>query len=210
VEHEDFLRAFEDLSFPPIAFTTGNTSTLPALLEIYRRIARRERMSRYRRFANHHGATQNTITRLHWLGCACSSPCETPRIRVRAVHHRSSQLKTQAFSPNIIRKNPADGRCPRSLVEPDLQPLPDLRFTAAADFFSSAFGQRFGSSVSRPRCTAQTISFSSITARCCFGFVIRAESFVHNHLYRTPRSSSACRSSNAFGSARAVVSPCLD
>src|SRR2546430_389158 len=85
-------------------------------------------------------------------------------------------------------------------------------FAATVDFFSSAFGSgAFCSSGFSPQMyCANHFSFSSITARCCLGFVIPWPNPLYTTIFtRTPRSSSACRSSYAFGiGTRRSFSPC--
>src|SRR6267154_1217177 len=99
---EEFLRAFEDLSFPADLFHHGEHIRV-AWLYLKSSDASRaaERMSEgIRRFANHHGATQkyhHTLT-LAWMRLVAAALVETPEGYVRAVPHRPSA--TEGHQPS--------------------------------------------------------------------------------------------------------------
>src|SRR5437879_13362591 len=94
---EEFLRAFEDLSFPADLFHHGEHIRV-AWLYLKSSDASRaaERMSEgIRRFANHHGATQkyhHTRT-LAWMRLVAAAMVETPEgYEFEQVHTRHTHL----------------------------------------------------------------------------------------------------------------------
>ena len=130
---EDFLRAFEDLSFPAGQFHHREHIRV-AWLYLKSSDATRatERMSAgIRRFANHHGATQkyhHTLT-LAWMRLVAAALVETPErcdfTKFLAEHSElgGKDLLEKYYSPELLQTNAAR----ESWVEPDLQPLPNLR-----------------------------------------------------------------------------------
>src|SRR5260370_6497296 len=127
---EEFLRAFEDLSFPADLFHHREHIQV-AWLYLKSTDASRaaERMSeRIRRFANHHGATQkyhHTLT-LAWMRLAAAALVETPEgytFDPFLIAH--AQLK----DPNLPAKYSSQARlrnaaAPEASLEPDLQRPP--------------------------------------------------------------------------------------
>lgn len=130
---EDFLRAFEDLSFPPDQFHHREHIRV-AWLYLKSSDATRaaERMTAgILRFANHHGATQkyhHTLT-LAWMRLVAAALVETPEghdfTEFLAQHRelRDKELLMKYYSPELLQTNGAR----EGWVEPDLQPLPTLR-----------------------------------------------------------------------------------
>ena len=130
---EDFLRAFEDLSFPADLFHHREHIHV-AWLYLKSNDASRaaERMSEgIRRFANHHGATQkyhHTLT-LAWMRLVASALVETPEgyafEQFIAAHPqlKDANLLAKYYSKELLQTAAAR----EAWVEPDLQPLPDLR-----------------------------------------------------------------------------------
>ena len=130
---EDFLRAFEDLSLPVELFHHREHIRV-AWLYLKSSDASRaaERMSAsIRRFANHHGATQkyhHTLT-LAWMRLVAAALVETPE--------DYSFAQFLAANPELGDKNVLGKYYSNELlqttaaregwVEPDLQPLPNLR-----------------------------------------------------------------------------------
>ena len=130
---EDFLRAFEDLSFPADLFRHREHVRV-AWLYLKSTDASRaaERMSEaIRRFAHHHDATQkyhHTLT-LAWMRLVAAAMVETPKgctfEQFITVH---PQLKDTNLLANYYSKELLQAAAAREAwVEPDLQPLPDLR-----------------------------------------------------------------------------------
>jgi hypothetical protein len=131
---EDFLRAFEDLSFPADQFHHREHIRV-AWLYLKSSDATRaaERMTAgILRFANHHGATQkyhHTLT-LAWMRLVAAALVETPEghgfTKFLAEHPelRDKDLLKKYYSPELLQTNYAR----EGWVEPDLQPLPNLRF----------------------------------------------------------------------------------
>ena len=130
---EDFLRAFEDLSFPADQFHHREHIRV-AWLYLKSSDATRaaERMcSGILRFANHHGATQkyhHTLT-MAWMRLVAAALVETPEGHSFA-HFLSDHpeladknLLSKYYSKEILQTRAARERW----VGPDLQPLPDLR-----------------------------------------------------------------------------------
>ena len=130
---EDFLRAFEDLSFPADQFHHREHLRV-AWLYLKSSDATRaaERMSAgIRRFANHHGANEkyhHTVT-LFWMRLVAVALVETPDgcafDEFLAAHPElgDKHLPANYYSPDLLASRAArDG-----WVEPDLQPLPNLR-----------------------------------------------------------------------------------
>ena len=130
---EDFLRAFEDLTFPVKLFHHREHIRV-AWLYLKSSDATRaaERMSTgIRRFANHHGATQkyhHTLT-LFWMRLVAVAMVET--------EEGSTFEEFFAGNPELGDKKLIAGYYSRDLLEsagaregwvaPDLQPLPSLR-----------------------------------------------------------------------------------
>jgi hypothetical protein len=92
-----------------------------------------------RRFANHQGATQkyhHTLT-LAWMRLVAAALVETPEgyafEQFLAAHADLGDKNVLAkyYSNELMQTNAAR----EGWVEPDLQPLPELRIYAAADFF---------------------------------------------------------------------------
>ena len=130
---EEFLRAFEDLSFPADLFHHGEHIRV-AWLYLKSSDASRaaERMSEgIRRFANHHGATQkyhHTLT-LAWMRLVAAALVETPegytfeRFLIAHAQLKDTNLLAKYYSKELLQTAAAR----EAWVEPDLQPLPDLR-----------------------------------------------------------------------------------
>ena len=130
---EDFLRAFEDLSFPADQFHHREHIRV-AWLYLKSSDATRaaERMSDgIRRFANHHGATQkyhHTLT-LAWMRLVAAALVEAPAghnfMQFLAEYSElgDKELLKKYYSPELLQTNAAR----EGWVLPDLQPLPNLR-----------------------------------------------------------------------------------
>src|SRR6266403_1698884 len=130
---EEFLGAFEDLSFPADLFHHGEHIRV-AWVYLKSSDASRaaERMSEgIRRFANHHGATQkyhHTLT-LAWMRLVAAALVETPDghtfEQFIAAHPqlKDAKLLDQYYSKELLQTVAAR----ETWVEPDLQPLPGLR-----------------------------------------------------------------------------------
>ena len=130
---EDFLRAFEDLSYPAGQFHHREHLRV-AWLYLQSGDASRaaERMAGgIRRFANHHGATQkyhHTLT-LAWMRLVAAALVETPEGKTfeqfMAAHPELSSKDALAkyYSGELLQS--AQAR--EGWIEPDLQPLPSLR-----------------------------------------------------------------------------------
>ncbi|OLB31345.1 MAG: hypothetical protein DMG41_26645 [Acidobacteria bacterium] len=129
----DFLRAFENLSFPPDQFRHREHLRV-AWLYLKSSDATRaaERMSAgIRRFANHHAASEkyhHTLT-LFWMRLVAAALVETPEgcafEEFLTAHAElcDKNLPSQYYSQDLLRTPAArDG-----WVEPDLRPLPHLR-----------------------------------------------------------------------------------
>jgi hypothetical protein len=130
---EDFLRGFEDLSLPAELFHHREHIRV-AWLYLKSSDASRaaERMSAgIRRFANHQGATQkyhHTLT-LAWMRLVAASLVETPEDnsfeKFLAAHPelRDKNILGKFYSNELLQSTAAR----EGWVEPDLQPLPNLR-----------------------------------------------------------------------------------
>ncbi|HKW32241.1 MAG TPA: hypothetical protein VJN92_04505 [Candidatus Acidoferrum sp.] len=130
---EDFLLAFEDLSFPADQFHHREHIRV-AWLYLKSSDATRaaERMSDgIRRFANHHGATQkyhHTLT-LAWMRLVAAALVEAPAghnfMQFLAEYSElgDKELLKKYYSPELLQTNAAR----EGWVLPDLQPLPNLR-----------------------------------------------------------------------------------
>ena len=130
---EDFLRAFEDLSFPANQFRHREHLRI-AWLYLKSSDASRasERMTAgIRRFANHQGATQkyhHTLT-LFWMRLVAVALVETPDgctfEEFIAAHPElgDKDLSNHHYSKELLQSS----RAREGWVAPDLQPLPDLR-----------------------------------------------------------------------------------
>jgi hypothetical protein len=130
---EDFLRAFEDLSFPANLFRHREHVRVAWLyLKASDATRAAERITvGVRRFANHHGATQkyhHTLT-LAWMRLVAAALVETPEGCVfeefLAAHPelRDKNLLAKYYSQELLQTTAAR----EGWVEPDLQPLPELR-----------------------------------------------------------------------------------
>lgn len=130
---EEFLRAFEDLSFPADQFHHREHIRV-AWLYLKSSDATRaaERMcAGILRFANHHGATQkyhHTLT-LAWMRLVAAALVETPeshdfsQFLIEHPELGDKELLKRYYSAELLQTNGAR----ESWVEPDLQPLPNLR-----------------------------------------------------------------------------------
>src|SRR6266700_2037387 len=130
---EDFLRAFEDLSFPADQFHHREQLRVACLyLKSSDATRAAERMTAgIRRFANHHGATQkyhHTLT-LFWMRLVAAALVETLEgcafedFLTAHAELCDKNLPSQYYSQDLLRTPAArDG-----WVEPDLRPLPHLR-----------------------------------------------------------------------------------
>ena len=130
---QDFLRAFEDLSFPADLFHHREHIHV-AWLYLKSTDASRaaERMSEgIRRFANHHGATQkyqHTLT-LAWMRLVAAALVETPegcafeQFLTAHPQLKDANLLAKYYSQELLQTAAAR----EAWVAPDLQPLPELR-----------------------------------------------------------------------------------
>jgi hypothetical protein len=130
---EDFLHAFEDLSLSAELFHHREHIRV-AWLYLKSSDASRaaERMSAsIRRFANHHGATQkyhHTLT-LAWMRLVAAALVETPEDysfeQFFAAHPEvtDKSILGKFYSTELLQTTAAR----EGWVEPDLQPLPNLR-----------------------------------------------------------------------------------
>jgi hypothetical protein len=130
---EAFLRAFEDLTFPADLFHHREHIRV-AWLYLKSSDATRaaERMSDgIRRFANHHGATQkyhHTLT-LAWMRLVAAALVETPegymfeQFLAAYPELKDTKLLAKYYSTEVLQAAAAR----EGWVEPDLQPLPELR-----------------------------------------------------------------------------------
>lgn len=130
---EDFLRAFEDLTFPADQFHHREHIRV-AWLYLKSSDATRaaERMTAgIRRFANHHGATQkyhHTLT-LAWMRLVAAALVETPEGQTfqqflgEHAELADKDLLKKYYSSELLQTIAAR----EGWVEPDLQPLPNLR-----------------------------------------------------------------------------------
>jgi hypothetical protein len=130
---EDFLRAFEDLSFPAGQFHHREHIRVTWLyLKSSDATRAAERMAAgILRFANHHGATQkyhHTVT-LAWIRLVAAALVETPEshdfTQFLAEHAElaDKDLLKKHYSPELLQTKGAR----EGWVEPDLLPLPNLR-----------------------------------------------------------------------------------
>src|SRR6266478_4213225 len=130
---EEFLRAFEDLSFPADLFHHREHIHVAQLyLKSTDASRAAERiLEGIRRFANHHGATQkyhHTLT-LAWMRLVAAALVETPDghtfEQFIAAHPqlKDAKLLDQYYSKELLQTVAAR----ETWVEPDLQPLPELR-----------------------------------------------------------------------------------
>jgi hypothetical protein len=130
---DDFLRAFEELTFPADQFHHREHIRV-AWLYLKSSDATRaaERMAAsIRRFANHHGATQkyhHTLT-LFWMRLVAVALVETPDglafDEFLGAHPelRDKGLVAKFYSQELVQTSAAR----EGWVDPDLQPLPELR-----------------------------------------------------------------------------------
>jgi len=130
---EDFLRAFENLSFPADQFHHREHLRVAWLyLQSSDATWASERMTAgIRRFANHHGATQkyhHSLT-LFWMRLVAVALIEMPYgctfEEFLATHPELSHksLLDKYYSKELLQSPTAR----EGWVEPDLQPLPELR-----------------------------------------------------------------------------------
>jgi hypothetical protein len=130
---EDFLRAFEDLSFPAELFHHREHIRVAWLyLKASDATRASERMSEgIRRFANHHGATQkyhHTLT-LAWMRLVAAALAETPegfafeRFLTEHPQLKETKLLDKYYSKERLQTPAAR----EGWAEPDVQPLPELR-----------------------------------------------------------------------------------
>jgi len=130
---EEFLRSFEDLSFPADLFHHREHIRV-AWLYLKSTDAKRagERMSEgIRRFANHHGATQkyhHTLT-LAWMRLVAAALVETTEgHNFEQFITANPQLTDVKLLENYYSKELLQTAAAREAwIEPDLQPLPELR-----------------------------------------------------------------------------------
>jgi hypothetical protein len=130
---EDFLRAFEDLTFPADLFHHREHIRVARLyLKSSDATRAGEQMSEgIRRFANHHGATQKyhrTLT-LAWMRLVAAALVETPEgttfEQFLTAHPQLKDAKLlDKYYSNALLKTAA---ARETWVDPDLQPLPELR-----------------------------------------------------------------------------------
>ncbi len=130
---EDFLRTFEDLSFPADLFHHREHIRVAWLyLKSFDATRAAERMSEgIRRFANHQGATQkyhHTLT-LAWMRLVAATLVETPegltfdQFLTTHPQLKDKNVLAKYYSKELLQTAAARG----GWVEPDLQPLPELR-----------------------------------------------------------------------------------
>jgi hypothetical protein len=130
---DEFLRAFEDLSFPADLFHHREHIRVAWLcLKSSDATHAAERMAAgIRRFAGHHGATQkyhHTIT-LAWVRLVAAAMVETPEENAfeqfLGVHPElgDKNLLAKYYSNELLQTAAAR----EGWVEPDRQPLPNLR-----------------------------------------------------------------------------------
>jgi len=130
---EEFLRAFEDLSLPADLFHHREHIRVAWwYLKASDATRAAERMSEgIRRFANHHGATQkyhHTLT-LAWMRLVAAALVETPEgytfEQFLATHAelKDTKLLAKYYSKEVLQTAAAR----EGWVEPDHQPLPELR-----------------------------------------------------------------------------------
>jgi hypothetical protein len=130
---DDFLRAFDGLSFPADLFHHREHIRVAWLYLKSSDAARAaERMSEgIRQFANHHGATQkyhHTLT-LAWMRLVAAALVETPekytfeQFLTAHAELKDTKLLDKYYSKELLQTAAAR----EGWTEPDLQPLPDLR-----------------------------------------------------------------------------------
>ena len=130
---EDFLRAFENVSFPAEQFHHREHLRVAWMyLKSFDATRASERMSAgIRRFASHNGATEkyhHTLT-WFWMRLVAVALVETPEgcafEEFLAAHRElcDKNLPSQYYSQPLL-EGPA---AREGWVEPDLQPLPNLR-----------------------------------------------------------------------------------
>ncbi len=130
---EDFLRAFEELSFPADQFHHREHLRVAWLYLKSSDAARAaERMcAGILRFANHHGATQkyhHTLT-MFWMRLVALALVETPEGAFEGFLAAHPELCDKNLPPKYYSQDLLQTLAAREgWVEPDLQPLPNLRF----------------------------------------------------------------------------------
>jgi hypothetical protein len=129
----EFLRAFEDLTFPAELFHHREHMRVAWL---YLKSSDATRASEnmavgIRRFANHHGATQkyhHTLT-LAWMRLVAAAMVETPEglsfdeFLALNPELTDKNLLAKYYSSELLQTSAAR----EGWIEPDLQPLPELR-----------------------------------------------------------------------------------
>lgn len=130
---EEFLRAFEDLSLPAELFHHREHIRVAWLyLKSFDASRAAERMSAgILRFANHHGATQkyhHTLT-LAWMRLVAAALVETPEsYTFEQFFCAHAELGNKDLLGKYYSTELMQGAAAREgWVEPDLQPLPNLR-----------------------------------------------------------------------------------
>ena len=130
---EDFLRAFEDLSFPAELFHHREHVRVTWLyLKATDATRAAERMATgILRFANHHGATQkyhHTLT-MAWVRLVAAALVETPEgYSFEQFLGANPELSDKNLLARYYSKELLQAAAAREgWVEPDLQPLPALR-----------------------------------------------------------------------------------
>lgn len=130
---EDFLRAFENLSFPPDQFHHREHLRVAWLcLKSSDATRAAERTSAgIRRYANQHGVPEkyhHTLT-LFWMRLVAVALVETPEgSRFEDFLAAHGELSDKNLPAKYYSKDLLDGQAARQgWVEPDLQPLPRLR-----------------------------------------------------------------------------------
>jgi hypothetical protein len=130
---EEFLRAFEDLSFPADRFHHREHIRVAWLyLKSADATCAAERMSEgIRRFANHHGATQkyhHTLT-LAWMRLVAAALVETPEGHTfeQFISEHSELKDTRLLDKYYSKELLQTAAAREAWVEPDLEPLPELR-----------------------------------------------------------------------------------
>jgi len=130
---DDFLRAFEDLSFPANLFHHREHLRVAWLyLKTYDATRASQRMAEgIRRYANHQGATQkyhHTQT-LAWMRQVAAAMVETPEGATfdQFLNEHPELKDTKLLDKYYSKDQMQTPNARQGWVEPDLQPLPELR-----------------------------------------------------------------------------------
>jgi len=129
---EDFLRAFEDLSFPADLFHHREHLRVAWLyLKSFDASRAAERMTAgIRRFASHQGTTQkyhHTLT-LAWMRLVAAALVETPEATFEEIIAAHPELCHKNLFAKYYSSKLLQSAAPREgWVEPDLQALPNLK-----------------------------------------------------------------------------------